>query len=172
MASYSVDGSTMLSPPFIMGHAVPSLSRSLASCPFLARRIQFPAAAGRADEREIFFSSGTAARHEFHRVRWFPSLSSGRAFSPLETHCSSPCRRLRFRKRNGIPLCLPRRRKIVFHAVIYNAVGSVLSNSRNACFFLETRPSFELFSIGAIKYFQRREFSPRAPGSGENFHFG
>lgn len=55
----------------------------------------------RAGGREIFFSF-LAARHEFQRR--FPSLSSGRAFSLLEMHCSSLCRRLRFRKRNGIPV--------------------------------------------------------------------
>ena len=128
---------------FIMGQAVslssPRLlpvSRRLS----LARTIQFHRSRGRADGREIFFSSGTAARHEFHRVWWFPSLSSGRAFSPLETHCSSPCWRPRFRKRSGIPLCLPRRRKIVFHRRDIYRRWIVLSNPRNACFFID--PSF------------------------------
>lgn len=65
-----------------------------------------------------------ATRHEFHRS---PSLSSARAFSLLEMHCSSVCRRLCFRKRNGIPMPaenrFPRR----------NTDGS------NACFFFKNR---------------------------------
>lgn len=65
-----------------------------------------------------------ATRHEFHRS---PSLSSARAFSLLEMHCSSLCRRLCFRKRNGIPMPaenrFPRR----------NTDGS------NACFFFKNR---------------------------------
>lgn len=106
VASFSTGKSTMLSSLY-NGQGVRFISLGLPSCPFSSFLAHVDSIlpqlkSGRA-RNFLFFRT---ARHEFHRVRWFPSLSSGRVFSPLEMHCSSPYRRLRFRKRNGILLCL------------------------------------------------------------------
>lgn len=105
---------------------VPSFSLFQPFCyvsfPFSFARIQLEPRLKRWRARNFLFLLAT--RHEFHRS---PSLSSARAFSLLEMHCSSVCRRLCFRKRNGIPMPaenrFPRR----------NTDGS------NACFFFKNR---------------------------------
>ena len=105
---------------------VPSFSLFQPFCyvsfPFSFARIQLEPRLKRWRARNFLFLLAT--RHEFHRS---PSLSSARAFSLLEMHCSSLCRRLCFCKRNGIPMPaenrFPRR----------NTDGS------NACFFFKNR---------------------------------
>lgn len=141
VASFSTGKSTMLSSLY-NGQSVRSISLGLPSCPFSsflahADSILPQLKSGRA-RNFLFFRT---ARHEFHRVRWFPSLSSGRVFSPLEMHCPSPYRRPRFRKRNGILLCLAPE----YRFPRWDTVGSLFP-TRDACFFLN--PLLE-FSIDA-----------------------
>lgn len=88
--------------------------------PLLVRTDSIGTAAEEVASEKFSFLAG-------HAVRVSSSLSSARAFSLLEMHCSSVCRRLCFRKRNGIPMPaenrFPRR----------NTDGS------NACFFFKNR---------------------------------
>lgn len=88
--------------------------------PLLVRTDSIGTAAEEVASEKFSFLAG-------HAVRVSSSLSSARAFSLLEMHCSSLCRRLCFCKRNGIPMPaenrFPRR----------NTDGS------NACFFFKNR---------------------------------
>lgn len=92
-------GSTMLSSLYKSVRSIfLPFSTLLLSFPFLFAWIQLEPRLKSWRARNFLFF--LAMRQEFHR---FPSLSSSKAFSLLEMHCWWLCRRLRFRKRNGIP---------------------------------------------------------------------